>query len=336
MITSSPGPTPSPSAWPAARRFRTTRRRHGRYPSIEAAACSNAATSSPRRNFPDAMTAPLRSVARRAVAHAAPRDRASEHPASRPVLPVGALTIARARVFCGTMVEPNWTDRTRCMALMAAVADRRRAAALPEDDRIVDLARRHRLSPLSRHRPGSLPPGAGGDLRRDRLDRRAQPDFSQAAEECVRALAAEGIPPSCSKATPTSRRYIRERARGRRRTSTSWSRQGAAPRFGVLDRMGFNPRPPRRALTTPTTMRWRGPAPDIEVDLHLGAGASRPLRHRLWRGVGRGRAVPPGCHGTRALRADHAAVFHALRMAIDLSAYPAIYRRLCAVASDSP
>ena len=228
----------------------------------------------------------------------------------------------RARVFScgGTWSRTGPIERPG--ALMAAVADRRLAPALPADDRIVGLARRHRLSPLlSQLADDTLPPPLAATFRRDRLMTVARNlMFSQAAEECIRALAAEGIPTIVLKGLAYEPSIYP--GAGTRPTSDVDllvpDGSGAA-RSAFSIGWGSNRRPPRRASTTPTTTRSPGPAPASRLTFISGwrrlpvatsttaRSGQRPCRsvgrHRHARAAGRPcRSLSRASHGDRSLR----------------------------------
>ena len=241
----------------------------------------------------------------------------------------GALTIAAGARSLETLVEPNWTDRSHLLALMAAVADRERAASLPDDDQLVAVARRHRLSPLlSVTAEDSLPPrlaeivpARSADHCRAQHRCSAGPPKSASARSRPTAFRA-----SCSRASPTNSRSIRAPARGRRRTSIYWFRtRNAAARSASSTGWGSNPRLPRRVLTTPTTMRWRGPERASRSTCTSRSRRSPAATSTIARSGRRPSRSTWVRQYARALRADHAAVFHALHMAIHHFGVPAIY-----------
>jgi hypothetical protein len=225
-------------------------------------------------------------------------------------------------------VEPNWTDRRHLLALMAAVADRRRASTLPDHDQVVGVARRHRLSPLlSVTSEGSLPPRLAETFRRDRLTTVVRNMlFSGAAEECIRALASDGIPSIVLKGLAYERSIYPDA--GTRPTSDVdllVPNQERRRAFAVLDHMGFEPRAAAPGFDDADYHEVAWTRAGIEVDLHLALAplARCDIDYRaVWAA-----AVPLrlGATDARALRADHAAVFHALHMAIDHFGVPAIY-----------
>jgi putative nucleotidyltransferase-like protein len=226
-------------------------------------------------------------------------------------------------------VEPNWNDRRHLVALMAAVADRRRAAALPaDDDRVVELARRHRLSPLlSATAEGHLPAPLAEVFRRDRMSTVARNMmFGQAAEECIRALAGDGVPSIVLKGLayePTI--YPGPGTRPTSDVDLLVPHEERRRAFEVLDRLGFEPRAAAPGFDDADYHEVAWTRPGVEVDLHLALApfARCDIDYRaVWAA-----AVPLrlGATEARALRADHAAVFHALHMAMDHFSVPAIY-----------
>jgi hypothetical protein len=225
-------------------------------------------------------------------------------------------------------VQPNLTDRTHVVALMEAVADQRRAAALADDDRTIEIARRHRLSPLLSATAGAALPGRLAEVfRRDRLATVARNMvFSQAAEECGRALAAEGIPVVVLKGLAYE--PLIYPGAGTRPTSDVDVLVPNAQRrlaFEVLDRLGFDPKAAAPGFDDADYHEVAWTRSPIEIDLHLGLApfARCDIDYdAVWAGV-----VPLrlGATDLRALRPDHAAVFHALHMAIDHFGVPAIY-----------
>jgi hypothetical protein len=225
-------------------------------------------------------------------------------------------------------VEPKSIDRSHLLALMAAVTDRQHAAVLPDDEGVVELARRHRLSPLLSATAGSdLPPRLAEIFRRDRVATVARNlVFAQAAQECIRALVADHIPSIVLKGLayepsiypgagtrPTSDVDLLVPNEQRRRA------------FGVLDRLGFEPRAAAPGFDDADYHEVAWTRPGIEIDLHLGLAPF--ARCDIDYGAVWTHAVPLrlGTTDARALRGDHAAVFHALHMAIDHFGVPAIY-----------
>src|SRR5262245_11774648 len=211
---------------------------------------------------------------------------------------------------------------------MAAVADRRRAAALPADDRLAEIARFHRLSPLlSAADDGSLPPSLAERFRRDRLTTVAHNlVLGQAAEECVRALGADGVPTIVLKGLAYAASiYPEAGTRPMADVDLLVPNEERRKAFAVLDRLGFEPRAAAPGFDDADYHEVAWTRAGVEIDLHLGLApfARCDIDYRaVWDS-----AVPfrLGTTDARALRADHAAAFHALHMAIDHFAIPAIY-----------
>jgi len=95
--------------------------------------------------------------------------------------------------------------------------------------------------------------------------------------------------------------------------------------FGVLDRLGFEPRAAAPGFDDPDyhEVAWRGRS--VEIDLHLGLAPFARCAidyDAVWK-----EARPLRLGGTDALELApaHAAIFHALHMAIDHFGMPAIY-----------
>ncbi len=239
------------------------------------------------------------------------------------ILPCGVLTVAAGACSLESLVEPNWTDRSHLLTLMAAVADRERAASLPDDDQLVAIARRHRLSPLlSATAQDSLPARLAETFRRDRLNTVVRNMlFSRAAEECIRALAADGIPSIVLKGLAYEQSIYP--GPGTRPTSDvdllvpNEERRRA---FGVLDRMGFEPKAAAPGFDDVDYHEVAWTRAGVEVDLHLALApfarcdidyravwaAAVPLRlgatdARALRGRPR-RRLPRAAHGDRSFR----------------------------------
>jgi hypothetical protein len=214
------------------------------------------------------------------------------------------------------------------VALMAAVADRRRAAALPADDRLAEIARLHRLSPLlSAADDGGLPPSLAERFRRDRLTTVAHNlVLGQVAEECVRALGADGVPTIVLKGLAYAASiYPEAGTRPMADIDLLVPNEERRKAFAVLDRLGFEPRAAAPGFDDADYHEVAWTRRSVEIDLHLGLApfARCDIDYRaVW-----GSALPfrLGTTDARALRPDHAAVFHALHMAIDHFAIPAIY-----------
>jgi len=206
-------------------------------------------------------------------------------------------------------------------------ADRLGAEAAADDGLLLQVARRHRLTPLLSAVCGkSLPADVGEACRRDRLMTAARNlMLAQAAEECLAAFAAAAIPVIVLKGLAYESAYA---AAGVRPTADvdllvpDDSRRAA---FAVLDRMGFEPRAAAPGFDEADyhEVAWR--RGNIEVDLHL-ALAPYVRCHIDYADVwARAVTTPIGRGQGKALSPPHAAVFHALHMAIDHFDVPALY-----------
>ena len=220
-------------------------------------------------------------------------------------------------------------ERERLTVLLAALEDPSRAPALPADDPLlIEVARHHRLSPLLSITCGeTLPTPLGVTFRRDRVVTAARNMIlAQAAEECLRVLAAAGIPTIVLKGLDyETRLYGAPGARPTADVDLLVPDEKRRAAFGVLDRLGFEPRAAAPGFDEPNYHEVAWTRAGVEVDLHL---ALAPLARcgidyrAVWRA-----AVPLQIGGTEALALDqsHAAIFHALHMAIDHFDVPAIY-----------
>jgi hypothetical protein len=221
------------------------------------------------------------------------------------------------------------SEREWLRALLAALEDPSLAAALPPDDPVVvAVARHHRLSPLLSITCGdTLPAPLAETFRRDRVITAARSMMlGQVAEECLRALAAAGIPTIVLKGLDyETRLYDAPGARPTADVDLLVPDEKRRDAFGVLDRLGFEPRAAAPGFDDPDYHEVAWTRAGAEVDLHM---ALAPLaRCRIdyadvWAAaepfeLGRTKALDLGPH--------HSAVFHALHMAIDHFAVPAIY-----------
>jgi hypothetical protein len=220
-------------------------------------------------------------------------------------------------------------EREQLVALLAALEDPARAAALPPDDAtLVAVARHHRLTPLLSATCGAtLPATLAEAFRRDRIETAArQMVLGQVAQACIQALAEAGISAAVLKGLDYQARLYD--AAGVRPTADvdllvpDHTRRDA---FRVLDRLGFEPRAAAPGFDEPDYHEVAWTRADAEVDLHL---ALAPLvRCRIdyaavWAEV---RPARLGATDALVLAPAHAAVFHALHMAIDHFGVPAIY-----------
>lgn len=217
-------------------------------------------------------------------------------------------------------------SRELVAALVAAIEDPARTAQLPEGPRTLSVARRHRLSPLLSVRcRDALPKALAHECRHDYVLTVARNlAFAAVAEECVSALGAAGVQAALLKglayaplyppgARPTGDIDLLVRLRDRRAA------------FEVLDKLGFEPRAAAPGFDDPEyhEVAWR--RADVEVDLHL---ALAPLARcaidydEIW---GEMRPLDLGAARAWVLAPAHAAIFHALHMAIDHFDVPALY-----------
>jgi hypothetical protein len=232
-------------------------------------------------------------------------------------------------MLCCGEVNSAAGERERLIALLAALEDPARAAALASDDpTLVAVARHHRLTPLlSQTCAETLPTALAETFRRDRVDTAArQVMLAHVAETCLGALAAAGIPTVVLKGLDYQARLYH--AAGVRPTGDvdllvpDRARRDA---FRVLDTLGFEPRAAAPGFDEPDYHEVAWSRADAEVDLHL---ALAPLvRCRIdyatvWAEV---RPIRVGGAETSVLAPAHAVVFQALHMAIDHFAVPAIY-----------
>jgi hypothetical protein len=219
-------------------------------------------------------------------------------------------------------------EREVLRALFAALADRARAAALTDGPLLLAVARRHRLTPLlSSECRGSLPPAFDAACRHDHVLTTARNlALESVAEECITALSAAGVDGALLKGLaydrtlypvpgtrPTSDVDLLVRERDRREA------------FGVLDRLGFEPKAAAPGFDDPDyhEVAWRRDG--VEIDLHL---ALAPYARcgidydALWAAM---RPMPIGAARAFVMAPEHAAVFHALHMAIDHFDVPGLY-----------
>jgi hypothetical protein len=218
-------------------------------------------------------------------------------------------------------------------ALLEALEDPVRAARLPRDgdpglDLCLEVARRHRLTPLLSVIAGdALGAKLAEVCRRDRFVTMARNMLlARAAEECVRALTGAGVSTILLKGIAYERALYP--SAGSRPTAdvdllVPGDQRRAA--FTVLDRLGFEPRAASPGFDEADyhEVAWR--RGDVEVDLHLALAPVVRCRidnDEVWR---RARPFAIGETESKMLDAAHAAVFHAVHMAIDHFGVPALY-----------
>jgi hypothetical protein len=226
-------------------------------------------------------------------------------------------------------VKSTAGERERLMALLVALTEPARAASLPVDDpMLVAVARHHRLTPLLSTTCGAaLPPALASAFRHDRLVTGARNlILCQAAEECIRALAADGIPTIVLKGLDyETRLYGAAATRPTADVDLLVPGEKRRTAFNVLDRLGFAPRAAAPGFDESDYHEVAWTRAGVEIDLHL---ALAPLvRCRIDYAAVWAEAEPfrLGASETRALARPHAAVFQALHMAIDHFDVPAIY-----------
>jgi len=219
-------------------------------------------------------------------------------------------------------------ERERLVALLAALDDPARAAALsPDDPLLVAVARHHRLTPLLSITCGAtLPPSLAVAFRQDRLLTSARNMIlGQVAEECIRALATADVPTIVLKGLEYEMRlYEAPGARPTADVDLLVPGEKRRVAFEVLDGLGFEPRAAAPGFDDPDYHEVAWTRRGVEVDLHM---ALAPLvRCRIdYRAVWAEAApIRLGQTDTAALAFTHAIIFHALHMAIDHFDVPAI------------
>jgi len=150
--------------------------------------------------------------------------------------------------------------------------------------------------------------------------------LGQIAEECLGMLAAAGIPTIVLKGLEyETRLYDAPGARPTADVDLLVPEEKRRAAFSVLYHLGFEPRAAAAGFDEADYHEVGWTRAGAEVDLHM---ALAPLARcgidyrEVWRA-----AVPLQIGGTKALALDqpHAAIFHALHMAIDHFDVPAIY-----------
>jgi hypothetical protein len=221
------------------------------------------------------------------------------------------------------------SEREHLKELLAALDEPARAAAFsPDDATLVAVARHHRLTPLLSITCGAtLPPALAEAFRRDRVVTGARNMIlGQAAEECIRALTAAGIPTIVLKGLDyETRLYDSPAARPTADVDLLVPGEHRRRAFEVLDRLGFEPRAAAPGFDDADYHEVAWTRAGVEVDLHM---ALAPLaRCRIDYAAIWSEAEPHriGATETRVLARQHAAIFQALHMAIDHFDVPAIY-----------
>jgi Uncharacterised nucleotidyltransferase len=219
-------------------------------------------------------------------------------------------------------------DRPTLAALFAALETRERAAELAGDARALAVARRHRLTPLLWIRCGAhLPRALEEACRRDHVLTVARNlAFASVAEECVAALFAAGVEAALLKGLAYEHTlYERPGSRPTSDVDLLVRDRDRHAAFAVLDALGFEPRAAAPGFDDADyhEVAWRRGG--VEIDLHM---ALAPIARcaidyeRVWRDM---RTINLGAARPRVLAPAHAAIFHALHMAIDHFDVPGLY-----------
>jgi Uncharacterised nucleotidyltransferase len=220
-------------------------------------------------------------------------------------------------------------ERDLLKALLAALDDPAHAAELPGDDpMLVTVARHHRLTPLLSITCAALLPAPLADLfRRDRLATVARNMvLRRAGEECIRALGEAGIPAIVLKGLDyEARLYDKPGARPTADVDLLVPNEARRAAFGILDRLGFEPRAWAPGFDEPDYHEVAWTRGDVEVDLHLALVPFVRCRidySAIWADA---RPFRFGSSDALVLSAQHAAIFQSLHMGVDHFAVPAIY-----------
>jgi hypothetical protein len=222
-------------------------------------------------------------------------------------------------------------ERQILAVLLEAIEDPTRAGSLPGGDpRALALARRHRLSPLLAAvcRDG-LPGLLGEACRRDRgITTARNLMLVEAAEELLLAMAARRIDGVVLKGLAYERQLYDDAGPGCRPTAdvdVMVRERDRRAAFRVLSDLGYEPRAAAPGFDGRRYHEVAWTRGHVSVDLHM---ALAPLVRcavdygAVWSGV---RPINVGRAPALALAPAHAAVFHALHMAIDHFDVPALY-----------
>jgi hypothetical protein len=239
------------------------------------------------------------------------------------------LTPVLPRALLNAPVNLPASEREQLVALLAAVEDPPRAAALAADDPlVVKVARHHRLSPLlSATCSEWLPSPLAETFRRDRLVTAARNMIlGQVAEACLGALGEAGIRTIVLKGLDYETRLYRL-AGVRPTADVDLLVPGDKRReaFAVLDRLGFEPRAAAPGFDDPDYHEVAWTRRGVEVDLHLALAPLARCRIDYAAVWAEARPLRLGQSDGWSLAPSHAAIFHALHMAIDHFDVPAIY-----------
>jgi Uncharacterised nucleotidyltransferase len=221
-------------------------------------------------------------------------------------------------------------DRDILAALFAALEDPARAPVLADFDaaRVLAVARRHRLTPLlSITCRAKLPAALAETCRRDHVMTAARNlALAAVAEEAVVGLAAAGVDAALLKGVAYERTlYPGAGARPASDVDLLVRDRDRRAAFDALDRLGFEPRAAAPGFDEPDyhEVAWRRGGVEIDLHLALAPYARCAIDYdAVWRDT---HPLALGAATARVLAPAHAAVFHALHMAIDHFDVPALY-----------
>lgn len=233
-------------------------------------------------------------------------------------------------MVCCVSVTSLSAERELLSALLAALREPDRAKALAGVDPglLLAVARHHRLTPLlALTCADQLPPSSSEAVRKDRIQTAARNlALSFAGSGLVRALDAAAVPTIVLKGLDYETRLYSQ-AGARPTADIDLLVPDAARRraFAVLDELSFEPHAAAAGFDEPDyhEVAWSGGG--VHVDLHLGLAPVARCRidyDAVWAEAEPARL---GDAETRVLSRPHAAVFHALHMAIDHFDVPALY-----------
>jgi Uncharacterised nucleotidyltransferase len=220
------------------------------------------------------------------------------------------------------------TERETLRALFAALSDRQSAAALVDGPALLPVARRHRLTPLlSMQCRGALPPAFDAACRQDHIRTVARNlALAVVAEECVAALAKEGIEVALLKGLAYERTlYAQGGARPTSDIDLLVRERDRRSAFAVLDGLGFEPKAAAPGFDDADyhEVAWRRHGVEIDLHLALAPYARCAIDYdAVWSMM---RPLPLGAARAFVMAPAHATVFHALHMAIDHFDVPALY-----------
>jgi hypothetical protein len=203
-----------------------------------------------------------------------------------------------------------------------------RADAAPQLDGVLAVARHHRLTALLSATCGNqLPAPFAEACRRDRTVAAAHGRvLGDAAERCLRALGARGMRPVLLKGLAYER-FLYRLPGCRPMADVDLLVRGEERREAclVLADLGFEPRAAAAGFDEPDYHEIGWGQGGVSIDLHLGLAPRARCAidyATLWAGV---REEAFGEARAFLLAPAHAAVFHALHMAIDHFAVPALF-----------